>query len=354
MLHQPDAAVLATYAPSRLSTSPTTTHSPSLPQPPATTEERTGLLMGLSAYAWWGLVIPLFFRLVRESPALEVTAWRTVAGLAMLMGVLGLTGRMEALRTALTTPRRLGMLSISSVLIAINWLTFVYAIESDRLMEASLGYFINPLVSVGLGVVFLGERLRTAQWIAVAIALTSVVWLTITQGSLPWISVVLAVSFGLYGLIRKRVDADAATGLTVECAILLLPALGVMWWHGLPGGVGADGQVGGAPWWLLLLGGPMTALPLIWFSAAARRLPLSTIGLLQYLAPTGQFLLSWLAFGEPLSSTRLIAFVAIWLALIIYTADAMHGHLKRGKAVIGPHGAIATEEPPGKQGQKPE
>ena len=316
------------------------------------------MLYGLGAYGWWGLVIPLFFRTVRESPALEVTAWRTVAGLVVMLGLLAVSGRIGAFYKALITPARIGLLSISSVLIAVNWLTFVYAIESSRLMDASLGYFINPLVSVALGVVFLGERLRRMQWLAVAIATSGVVWLTVSAGTLPWISVVLALSFGLYGLIRKRVDADAATGLTVECAILFLPSLAVLLWLSQNGGAGLADATGagvgalatevpnstGAAWWLLVLAGPMTALPLVWFAAAARRLPLSTIGLLQYIAPSGQFLLSWLAFGEQLTTARLIAFAIIWTALVVYTVDAYRNRSRRGKAVVGPHAAIAVEK----------
>lgn len=281
-----------------------------------------------------------------------------MAGLVVMLGLLAVSGRMGAFCKALVTPARIGLLSISSVLIAVNWLTFVYAIESSRLMDASLGYFINPLVSVALGVVFLGERLRRMQWLAVAIATSGVVWLTVSAGTLPWISVVLALSFGLYGLIRKRVDADAATGLTVECAILFLPSLAVLWWLGQTavsgspdaGGAGVSAVVGeagsstGAEWWLLVLAGPMTALPLVWFAAAARRLPLSTIGLLQYIAPSGQFLLSWLAFGEQLTTSRLIAFAIIWTALVVYTVDAYRNRSRKGRAVVGPHAAIAVEK----------
>lgn len=276
----------------------------------------------IAGYGWWALITPLYFHLLKEVPALEQLVWRVIAGVPTILFLLLALGRLGEVRDALCNRRVLGTLAISGVLIGVNWFVFLYAVLTDRLSEASLGYYISPLVAVLLGMLVLGERLRKTQWIAICIAAVGVVVMIITLGTLPWISLALACSFGLYGLTRKRVHAAPAPGLAVEMLLLFpLMAVGLLFMQ-LDTGMSAFGDSNFITT-LLIFGGVQTMVPLICFAAGAKRLPLSTLGVLQYISPTGQLLLATLAFGEPFGSGQLLAFGFIWIAVVLYSTDAI-------------------------------
>ncbi|MEO5734177.1 MAG: EamA family transporter RarD [Rubrivivax sp.] len=280
-----------------------------------------GLLYATGAFAFWGL-FPLYFKLIADVAPLEVVLQRSVWSLVFLLAVLAWQRRWGWLRQALRNPRQLGAMALSAWLLSANWLTYVWAVQSGQVIEASLGYFINPLVSVVLGVVILKERLRRMQWAAVAMAAAGVLWLTVQSGRLPWIALVLALCFGFYGLLRKTTALGALEGLTLETMLLapvMVPALA--WWTWRYGGVFMQGDPALIGW--ILMSGPLTALPLLLFGAGARRLPLATLGLMQYIAPTIQLMLGVWIFHEPFEQTRLTGFVLIWLALLIVSVDAI-------------------------------
>lgn len=294
-------------------------HAPPVsPQPVAEPARRAGLAYGLAAYGFWGLV-PIYFKAVAAVPALEVLAHRVVWSVVVLALVLSVQRRWREVWAVLRDRRTLGVLAVTTVLVGGNWYIFIWAVANDRVLQASLGYFINPLVNVFLGVVFLRERLSRAGVVAVALAAAAVIWLTAQAGELPWVSLVLAFSFGLYGLLRKTARVKPVPGLMVETTLMAPPALLYL---GLVASRGGLYFGTGSPRLdlLLIAAGLVTALPLLWFTAAARLLPLATLGFLQYLAPTGQFLLAVLAYGEPLTRDRLLAFGLIWVALAIFTA----------------------------------
>lgn len=279
-----------------------------------------GLLYALVAFGLWGL-FPLYLRELASVPPLEVVVHRSVWSLIFLLAVLTLLRRWGWLLQLRRQPRQWLVFVASALLLSINWLVYVYAIAIGHVLDASLGYFINPLVSVLLGVLVLRERLQPAQWLAVALAAAGVLWLTVDAGRLPWVALVLAVSFGLYGLLRKTAPLGALEGLTLETLVLAPLVLPLLVWFTLqPGGAMARGD------WtlnaLLLIAGPLTALPLLLFAAAARRLPLATVGLLQYISPTVQFLLGITVFHEPLQPARLLGFALIWAALVVYSGHA--------------------------------
>lgn len=284
-------------------------------------ETRLGWIYGLAAYGWWGFAV-IYLKAVDHVAPSEVLAHRVIGSVVLLTPWLLLRRGPRAATWVLRSPRTLGALLLSTLLIATNWFTYIWAVEQARVVEASLGYFINPLVNVGLGVVFLHERLRRAQLAALLLAAAAVAWLTHLQGQLPWISLILAFSFGLYGLVRKQVAADALVGLLVE-TLLLLPAamlwLGLLYHRGRLSFLAVDRSTD----LLLMAGGLVIALPLLWFANAARRLPYSTVGFLQYIAPSIQFLLAISVFGETLHWTRLFAFGLIWAALALFTYDTL-------------------------------
>ncbi|HZH04331.1 MAG TPA: EamA family transporter RarD, partial [Myxococcaceae bacterium] len=259
---------------------------------PATpeTEVRTGLVYGLAAYLAWGLS-PLYFKSVRTVSPLEIAAHRVVWSVLLLLGVAVLAKRLPPLRQWASSPRRLGVYALTTLLIAGNWLIYIWAVNGGRLLEASLGYFINPLVNVLLAVLFLGESLNRRQVFAVMLAGAGVLVLVAGLGQFPWVSLTLAFSFGFYGLVRKRARVDPVVGLLAETA-LLLPVAALFLGITAAKGVGAFAQGDGRMRLLLALSGVVTAIPLVWFMEGARRLRLSTLGLLQYLAPTSQFLLA--------------------------------------------------------------
>ena len=279
-----------------------------------------GVVYATLAFVMWGL-FPLYFRQIAVVPPLEVVLHRSAWSLLFVLGVLAVLRRFGWLRDVLARPRRLGLFGISALLLSANWLLYVYAIQSGQVVEASLGYFINPIVNVLLGVLVLHERLNKAQWAAVALAAAGVLWLTVLGGRLPWIALALAASFGLYGLMRKTAPLGALEGLALETMLLaplVVPLLA--WWSFSGQGAMARGDLALDAW--LVIGGPLTALPLLLFAAGARRLPLATVGLLQYLSPTIQLALGVWVFGEPFDRARLVGFALIWSALALYSLDA--------------------------------
>ncbi len=278
-----------------------------------------GIVYATLAFAMWGL-FPLYLRHIAMVPPLEVVLHRSVWSLCFLLGVLAMLRRFDWLRGLRSQPRQLGLYGFSALLLSSNWLLYVYAVQSDQVVEASLGYFINPIVNVLLGVLVLKERLNRAQWTAVALAAVGVSWLTLLAGRPPWIALVLALSFGFYGLMRKTATLGALEGLTLETLLLaplVVPLLA--WWSFSGNGAMAQGDWSLNAW--LLFAGPLTALPLLLFGAGARRLPLATIGLIQYLSPTLQLALGVWVFHEPFDRERLLGFVMIWSALALYSAD---------------------------------
>lgn len=291
----------------------------------------TGLLYATLAFGIWGL-FPLYFQFIAQVPPLEVVLHRSTWSLLLMLGVLAWQGRWAWLGDTLRQPRRVALFAVSALLLAGNWLVYVMAVQTGRVAEASLGYFITPLVNVLLGVLVLRERLRVLQWVAVALAACAVLWLTWQAGRLPWIALTLACSFGLYGLMRKTAPLGALEGLVLEnllLAPLVLPAL--VWWTLTRDGVLAVGPPSQVGW--LLLSGPLTAAPLLFFAGGARRLKLATLGLVQYLAPTLQLLLAVVVFHEPFSPQRLFGFALIWSALALVSADALGWRPGRRRAL---------------------
>jgi chloramphenicol-sensitive protein RarD len=224
------------------------------------------------------------------------------------------------------------MLLLSGVLISCNWGLYIWAVNAGHVVETALGYFINPLLNVLIGVVFLHERLRALQWASVAIASAGVLWLTVQYGSFPWIAVALAVSFGLYGVLRKLAQVDSVAGLGVESAYLFLPVLGWLLWSESHGSGGFAAGYGSTASWLLVLSGLVTALPLVGFAYAVRRISLTSVGILQYIAPTLQFLIGVFVLGEAFDRTRLIGFACIWLALLVFVMDGLRNSRRQRKA----------------------
>ena len=280
---------------------------------------RAGLLFGLGAYLCWG-VMPLYFKLIAQIAPTEIVAHRILWSLLFLGALATLWRRWPAIRAAATTSRVLLTMIATALLIAVNWLVYVYAVVSGHVLEGSLGYYLNPLVNVLLGVFILKERLSRPQIAAVALAAAGVAILAAGAGSGLWISLTLAMSFALYGFLRKIAPVDSLEGLSIETAILAPVALGWLIWLQAQGTLGFT-RFGTDIDLLLALGGAVTAIPLLLFTAAARRLPYSTLGFLQYIAPSLQFLLAVLVFSEPLTTAHLVCFGAIWSALAIFTID---------------------------------
>lgn len=283
-----------------------------------------GIAYGVAAYGLWGFM-PIYLKAVREAPVLEVLSHRIVWALVLLLLLAWRRGELAELRALLRPGRTLAILAASTAAIAVNWLIYIFAVANGRLLEASLGYYINPLVNVLLGVVVLGERLERAVQVAVILASAGVLWLAAGAGRPPWISLALAVSFGLYGLFRKLAPVRPVVGLAAETGLLLPLAGGYLAWSVASG---RAAFLAGPPSLdlLLLLAGPVTALPLLCFAAAARRLSLTTLGFLQYLSPTVQFLLAVAAYHEPFDRARAVTFGFIWAALAVF---ALHS-LRRG------------------------
>jgi chloramphenicol-sensitive protein RarD len=293
---------------------------------------RAGLLYGVGAYLVWG-VMPLYFKLLTEVAPTEIVAHRILWSLIFLGLLATVTRRWAAIRTAASSGRVLITLAITALLIAINWLVYVYAVVNGHVLEGSLGYYLNPLVNVLLGVVLLKEKLSRPQVAAVLLAGAGVAVLAAGAGSGLWISLTLAASFASYGFLRKVAPVDSLEGLWIETLVLAPVALGWLIWLEAGGRLGFL-NFGIGIELLLVLGGAVTAIPLLMFTAAARRLPYSTLGFLQYLAPSLQFLLAVIVFGEPLTTAHLLCFGAIWTALAIFTLDGWRLARQRAAALL--------------------
>ena len=285
--------------------------------------DRTGLALGLGAYVLWGF-LPLYFPLLQPAGPVEIIAHRVLWSLVFCLLILVVTRTWPAFVAAVRDRRTLGTLAVAGVLVATNWLVFVHGVLTGHTIDTALGYYINPLVTVALAVLALGERLRRMQWVALAIGAVAVVVLTVGLGRLPWIALALAATFGVYGLIKNRVGrtVPAVASLAVETAVLLPVALAYVVWLGATG-VGAFGREGAGHAAVLVGSGIITAVPLLLFGGAARRLPLRVVGMLQYLAPTMQFLVGVLVFGEDMPAARWWGFALVWLALVLLTADGL-------------------------------
>jgi len=282
---------------------------------------KLGLLAAVAAYVLWGLLV-VFWKTIDDVPAHEILCHRMVWSLLFTAAILGARGDVPPLVRATRRPRTALLFFGSGSIIALNWVTYIWAVQNGYIVEASLGYFINPLVTVFLGMVFLGEQLRRGQWVAIGIAAAGVLYLTFVYGSFPWISIILAITFGFYGLLRKTAPLEALPGLTLETAILFLPAAAYLLWVESSGG-GSFIHSGWTTTTLLALSGAITALPLLLFAFAARRITLTTIGILHYIAPTLQFLLGVLVYGEAFTRTKLVGFCAVWTALAIYSIEGI-------------------------------
>jgi chloramphenicol-sensitive protein RarD len=284
---------------------------------------RRGVALGLGAYLIWGL-FPLYWPLLKPASALEILSHRILWSLVFVTVLLVLRRRWAWLRPLIRDRRRLRLLAIAAVAIALNWGIYIYGVNSNHVVETALGYFINPLVTVMLGVVVLKERLRRAQWCAVGIAAVAVVELTVAYGRPPWIALALAASFATYGFAQKVVAMPAVESLAVETALLTLPAAGVVIALEVSG-TAAFGHAAPHVTALLALAGVVTAIPLLLFSAAAPRIPLTTIGLLQYVTPIIQFLLGVTVFHESMPPSRWVGFFLVWIALAVFSMDSIRG-----------------------------
>lgn len=298
--------------------------------------DRRGLLLGAGAYSAW-ILFPIFFKSLAIIDPLGILFSRIVFSLVFMAIVLTWTRRWGFVPAALRNRRVVATYALAAVLLAANWYMYIWAVNNDHVLEGSLGYFINPLVNVLLGVVFLKERMRPGQWAAMALAALGVAYLTWNYGHLPWIAISLALSFGAYGLIKKRAPLPSDTGLTLETAILFLPALiGLIWMDSQ--GQGTMFRHGTRTDLLLVLAGPITAVPLLMFAAAAKTVPLSMLGVLQYIAPTGQFLVAVYLYGEPFPTYKLVGFATIWTALALFGLEGMLRR-RRAPAVVQPAAA---------------
>ncbi len=278
-----------------------------------------GIWAALGAYVIWG-VFPIYWKQVHQVPALEILGHRVVWSLVFMTAVLVARGEWGRYRAALRRREIWRAYALAGGLLAVNWFTYIWAVNAGFVVEASLGYFINPLFSVLLGVLFLGERLRKGQAAAVAFASAGVLYLTFGYGALPWIALILAGSFGLYGLVKKTSPLDARHGLTLEMSVLFVPALGYLFYLEASGQA-AFGHQGAWTTALLAFAGVVTAVPLLMFGAAARSIPLSMVGFLQYLAPTLQFLIGVFLYGEPFPRERLVGFSLVWIGLLVYALE---------------------------------
>lgn len=286
-------------------------------------EGRRGVLFGIAAYSLWGL-FPIYWVLLRPASPLEILAHRFVWSLVFVTVLIALARNWSKLRAALRSRRTTLVLGAAAILIAANWFTYVYGVNNGFVVETSLGYFINPLVSVVLGVLVFRERLRPAQWAAVGLATIAVIVLTVDYGRLPYLALTLAFTFAFYGLLKKLAPVESVVGLAIESGVLALPAIAVLVVLSARGDL-AFGQVSTGNTLLLLSAGVVTAVPLLFFASAARRVSLSTLGLLQYLAPTLQLILGVTVFQEAMPPVRLLGFSLVWLALVIFSLDGLWG-----------------------------
>ncbi len=298
-------------------------------------QERRGLLLGIAAYSMWG-VFPLYFPLMEPAGAVEILAHRIVWSVLTMVVLVVVVRRTGQLRALPRDRRARAWLAVAALVIAVNWGVYIWATTHEHVVEASLGYFINPLVSVLLGVLFLGERLRRGQWWALSLAGVAVVVLAVDYGSPPWVSLALAFSFGTYGLAKKQANRGAVEGLTFETLLLAPISLGYLVWLHVQGD-GTFLNQGAGHVALLVSLGLVTAVPLLCFGAAATRISLTTIGMLQYLTPTLQFVIGVALLGEGMTPVRWVGFVLVWLALAIFTAESLgHRHRAHRRQALAP------------------
>jgi len=293
---------------------------------------RRGAAYGAGAYALWGL-FPLYWPLLEPSDALEVLAHRVLWSLLVVGVLLAATGRTANLRAVAADRGLVLRLAVAAVLVAVNWGAYIYGVTSGQVVETSLGYFVNPIVTVLLGVLVLGERLRPVQWTALGMAFVAVLVLSVENGQPPWIALLLAFSFATYGLLKKTASVGAVEGLAVETAVLF-PVAAAYLGYLVATGTSTFGTQGPAHAGLLALSGLVTAVPLLLFASAATRVSLTTLGVLQYLAPTMQFLLGVLVFDEPMSPAKLAGFALVWLALALFTADLLRHHRRQLRLAV--------------------
>jgi chloramphenicol-sensitive protein RarD len=296
-----------------------------------------GILAGIGAYTLWGL-FPIYWRWLEQDPAVEILAHRMVWSLVFMAVILTFQKEWRWLAQILHNRRVIGTYLLAAVLLSVNWYIYIWAVNAGYVVEASLGYFINPLMNFLLGVIFLGEKLRLGQVLAVVIAGAGVVYLTASYGSLPWISLALAISFGLYGLIKKTAVLESMHGFSLETMVLFLPALAYLIYR-QASGVGAFAHQGWQITLLLALAGPVTSIPLLLFGYSARKIPLSMLGFIQYITPTLQFLLGVFVYFEPFPKARLVGFGIIWLALLVYSLESLlfnHRRLKAQPSLVKP------------------
>ena len=322
-------------SPTAPSSDPEPTSAPGAPaavrEPASAGLDGAGMALVIGCYTLWG-VFPLYFRLLSAAGSVEIIGHRIVWTLGTCLALIAARRRWASLARVCCAPRLLGALVVSGLLVSVNWLVYVYGVNTARTADAALGYFINPLVTVALASLVLRERLRPVHRVSIALASTAVVLLVVLQGSLQWISLALAFSFALYGLVKKRIgpEVDALTGLTVESAVvtpIALVYLSHLAWQGQ-----SAWQAPGQGWQIMaLLGvaGPVTAVPLLLFAAGTRRVPLSVVGMGQYIAPTIQFLLAWAVFHEQIPPARWAAMVLVWAAVAVFIGDAVHQLIRR-------------------------
>ncbi len=285
---------------------------------------KKGILNGIAAYALWGF-FPIYWKFLHQVPALQVIGHRISWSFILLIIIIFLTRQWKDFRSAALTPKIIGIYAIASVLLTINWLVYVWGVNAGFIVETSLGYFINPLLSVLLGVIFLRERLRPAQWIPVGIAAVGVIYLTVVYGRLPWIALSLAFSFGFYGFVKKLAPLGSLYGLTLETGIVFPIALIYLFIVQF-NGTGAFLHESSLTTTLLIGAGAVTTIPLLMFASAAKQIPLSVVGLLQYIAPTIQFLIGVFLYKEPFDQSHFIGFGIVWVALIIFWVENYLSH----------------------------
>ena len=322
-------------SPTAPSSDPEPTSAPGAPaavrEPASAGLDGAGMALVIGCYTLWG-VFPLYFHLLSAAGSVEIIGHRIVWTLGTCLALIAARRRWASLARVCCAPRLLGALVVSGLLVSVNWLVYVYGVNTARTADAALGYFINPLVTVALASLVLRERLRPVHRVSIALASTAVVLLVVLQGSLPWISLALAFSFALYGLVKKRIgpEVDALTGLTVESAVvtpIALVYLSHLAWQGQ-----SAWQAPGQGWQIMALlsvAGPVTAVPLLLFAAGTRRVPLSVVGMGQYIAPTIQFLLAWVVFHEQIPTARWAAMVLVWAAVAVFIGDAVHQLIRR-------------------------
>jgi chloramphenicol-sensitive protein RarD len=289
-------------------------------------ELKIGIFSALGAYGIWGL-FPIYFKWLDSVPPMEVLLHRVIWSVVFLFLLVSVTRRWQAVLQVLRQKHLVAALSLSALMVSANWLIFIWAITNNRILETSLGYFLNPLISIFLGMLFLSERLRKGQWIALLLACSGVLAQLLVFGSLPWVALAVAFSFGFYGLLRKQIPVESILGLFVETLLLLPFALIYLLWLQYSGELHFAHQ----PWHLdalLILGGVVTSVPLLLFAAGARRLPLMMMGFMQYLVPTSSMALAVLVYGEKMDASRLLTFAAIWLALIVFSAEGVNHRRK--------------------------